>query len=231
MTNYQLSYLIGDLVALLVWILLFRCRKDNRREMLILSVVFGILSIVAAPVYSSDWWHPLTLTNTIVSFEDILFGFCTAGIAAVIYEDVFKKRVRPRKLSIKTVSNYNKKFLVFITFAVLLLLTCFFLSANSLIASIIAFPILIIYVWYKRPDLIVDSLGTGLLLTVVSILFFLVPEFITPGCIRALWYVDNLSGIFLFKAPVEDLIWFFLVGALIGPLWEYWQEAKLEPLQ
>ena len=52
-------------------------------------------------------------------------------------------------------------------------------------------------------------------------------ELITPGVLAHLWYLNNLSGIIILGQPLEDLIWWFFAGAFIGPLYEYWQEAKL----
>jgi len=40
--NYQYSYLIGNLALLIVWIIVFFWRKDVRKEMAMLSIIFGI---------------------------------------------------------------------------------------------------------------------------------------------------------------------------------------------
>lgn len=83
----------------------------------------------------------------------------------------------------------------------------------------------------RRKDLIIDSLASGFLLTLVSFLFFVIPEAITPGWVLSHWYIENLTGIIILKATLEDLIWFFTVGLLIGPLYEFWQEGRLRKLK
>ena len=76
---YKYSYLIADLTLLFVWIILFWHRKDVRREMLIVSIIFGFAGLLVEPIYFQDWWHPLTITGTKIGLEDFLFGFWVGG--------------------------------------------------------------------------------------------------------------------------------------------------------
>lgn len=226
--SYQYSYLLGDAVLLIIWFALFFWRKDVRKEMIIISSLFGAVGIIVQFVYTSDWWYPLTITNTLVGIEDFIFGFSVGGIASVIYEEVFKKRVRIRKINKKKEFQEDKNFfLVCLSLLVIFFLSFYFLKINSFYSSIFAFTIPLIYMWLKRKDLILDSLASGFLLMLVSFLAFIIPEFITPGWVQSAWYLENLSGIIILKAPLEDIIWFFLAGAFIGPLYEFWKEGKL----
>lgn len=225
MLRFQLSYLIANAALLLVWLLLFLWRKDTHKEMLIISTLFGIAGLASEPIYTIDWWQPLTITGTRVGIEDFLFGFWVGGISAVIYEIVFKKKVRPRKIG----TNYKPINLVTLNIVLALLFFggFFILRLNSFYASIFAFTPLILFIWIKRSDLIINSLFSGLLLSAVGLLWFWVPELITPGWIKTHWLFENLSGVLILKAPLEDLIWGFLAGAFIGPLYEFWQQVKL----
>ncbi|MDP1729395.1 MAG: lycopene cyclase domain-containing protein [archaeon] len=226
--NYQYSYLLGDAVLLIIWFALFFWRKNIRKEMIIISSLFGVAGIIAQFVYTADWWHPLTITNTLVGIEDFIFGFSVGGIASIIYEEVFKKRIRLRKASKKRELQEDKNFfLIGLSLAVIFFISFYFLKINSFYSSILAFAIPLIYMWLKRKDLIYDSLASGFLLMLVSFLAFIIPEFITPGWVQSAWYLENLSGIIILKAPLEDIIWFFLAGAFIGPLYEFWKEGKL----
>jgi hypothetical protein len=196
--------------------------------MIIISTIFGFTGIIEEFIYTIDWWHPLTITNTLVGIEDFLFGFAVGGIASVIYEEVFKKRVKIRKVSEKKEFQENKNFFFFsLSLAVIFFVSFFLLKINSFYSSIFAFTIPLIYMWLKRKDLIIDSLASGFLLMIISFLAFIIPEFITPGWVQSAWYLENLSGIIILKAPLEDIIWFFLAGAFIGPLYEFWKEGKL----
>jgi len=226
--GFQYSYLIGDAVLLIIWFVLFFWRKDVRKEMIIISSLFGIAGIISEFIYTADWWHPLTITNSLVGIEDFLFGFAVGGIASVIYEEVFKKRIKIRKISKKKEFQEDENFfLVGLSLAIIFFVAFYFLKINSFYSSIFAFAIPLIYMWLKRKDLIIDSLASGFLLMIISFLAFIIPEFITPGWVQSAWYLENLSGIIILKAPLEDIIWFFLAGAFIGPLYEFWKEGKL----
>ena len=59
-----------------------------------MSVIFGVIGPFVEVVYTLDWWAPLTITGTVVGIEDVLFGFVCGGIATVVYEEIFKKRIK-----------------------------------------------------------------------------------------------------------------------------------------
>ncbi|MBU4257645.1 hypothetical protein KKC04_04530 [Patescibacteria group bacterium] len=226
--NYQFSYLIGDLTILIIWFVLFFWRKDTRKEMLSISLIFGLAGLIVEFIYTIDWWHPLTITNTLIGIEDFIFGFAVGGVASIIYLQVFKKRLKIKKADKKTEDKKNINFLIIISTLLALFLGSFFvLKFNSFYSSIIAFTIPTLIIWFKRKDLILDSIASGFILMVTSFLFFIIPELITPGWVNSAWFIENLSGIIILKVPLEDIIWFFLAGAFIGPLYEYWQEGKL----
>jgi len=193
--------------------------------MLFLSILFGVGGLAAERIYTSDWWRPLTITHTTVGIEDFLFGFWVAGIAAVIYEEIFKKRIYKRKIK------QERPFFHIGLYCVLLLVifhsSFFFFKINSFYSSIVGFVPLTIVIWIKRKDLIWDSLATGFLILFIGFLWFWIPEFFTPGWVKNYWLLNNLSGIIILKAPLEDLVWGFIAGMFIGPLYEFWQGSKL----
>lgn len=226
--NYQYSYLIGTLMLLAIWLILFFWRKDTRKEMTLISIIFGIAGLIVDPIYSSDWWFPLTITDTMPGIESFIFGFSVAGIASIIYEDIFRKKLKIRKknrrIGIKEDINY---FTISLLLAGIFLFNYFVLKLNSFYSSIPAFLIPLFIIFYKRKDLVIDSVISGVLLVIISFVFYIIPEILFPGWINSSWNFQILSGITILKVPIEDLIWFFLAGTFIGPLYEYWQEGKL----
>jgi len=226
--NYQYSYIIGDLALFIVWIILFYFRKDLRREMLAISIIFGIGGLFSEIVYMYDWWHPLTITNTPIGIEDFIFGFTIGGISSSIYEFVFNKRIKIKKTNRKGNKERNIRLIKSILLVTLLFVFSFFIiKLHSFYASLIALGLPLLLIWIKRKDLIRESITSGLLLSVIGLIFFIIPETINPGWVNAHWYIQNLSGIKILNAPIEDLIWGIFAGAYIGPLYEYWQEGKL----
>jgi len=86
------AYLAGSLAMLFIWLILYLLRKDTRREMWALGIYSGIASLIASWLWwTKDWWFPPNIMNTRVGIEDFIIGFSCGGIAAVIYEEVFKK--------------------------------------------------------------------------------------------------------------------------------------------
>ncbi|MDD5192628.1 MAG: lycopene cyclase domain-containing protein [Candidatus Nanoarchaeia archaeon] len=222
---YQYNYLIGDLILLVIWIILFLWRKDTRKEMLYTSLFFGFIGLIVESTYGKDWWHPQTITNTLPGPESFIFGFVVAGIAAVIYSVIFSKKVKiKRKLNLKR----NLFFIPFLLCGIIIFFVGFYLiKLNSFYSSIPAFLIPLMIMLIKRKDLIINSLASGFLLMIISFVFYVPLELITPGWINSAWNFNMVSGITLIGVPIEDLIWFFLAGLLIGPLYEYWQKGKL----
>ena len=226
--SYQYTYIIGNLILILLWLALFWWRKDVRKEMLVVSPFFGIIGLLTEYYYIKDWWKPLTITGTAIGIEDFIFGFGIGGVAAVIYEEIFKKKIRVRKISKIKDKERNLNFAVLIgLMAVIFVGTIHLLDFNTFKASVITilFPILVIYI--KRKDLIDDSLATAVIVTLLSILGYALLNIISPGFIEEFWLFENIGKIIILGTPLEEIIWFFLIGALIGPLYEYWKEGKL----
>lgn len=226
--SYQYTYLILDLCFFMVWLFLFLWRKDTRKEMLVMSCLFGAVGVVTALVYTKDWWAPLTITGTTVGIEDFLFGAMIGGISAVIYEDLFKKRLRPRRVNAKIKKINNFAFIAFFVVGALLFFGSFyFLKFNTLHSSILTLIFVLSIVYVRRSDLIIESALTGLLMLILSFFIYSLVDRITPGWINAFWYFKNVPNIIIFNVPIDDIIWYFLTGAALGPLYEYWQEGRL----
>lgn len=77
--DYKYTYIILDLCFLIIWFVLFFWRKFSRKEILTMSLLFGLAGLLVEPIYVHDWWHPLNITNTLVGVEDFLFGFVVGG--------------------------------------------------------------------------------------------------------------------------------------------------------
>ena len=77
--DYTYSYFIALVPLILIWISLYLVRIDTRKEMRIMSFVFGGSAFIVQPIYLLDWWRPLTITGTALGLEDFIFGACVGG--------------------------------------------------------------------------------------------------------------------------------------------------------
>ncbi len=226
--EFRYTYLLMALTFFIVWLILFIWRKNTRKEMIIMSLVFTLAGPLTEVVYTQDWWKPLTLTNTAIGPESLVAGFMIGGIASVIYEDIFKKKIKIRRIGKVKKEKENFLFILIILISAALLFGSFYLlKVNSLVATIVATLIPTFFIWIKRKDLILDSLATGILLVIVASFVYSVLEFLTPDWVHAFWYFKNIPNIIIFNLPLDDIVWYFFTGLFVGPLYEFWKEGKL----
>lgn len=226
--EYIYSYLILDLLFLILWLALFFWRKDVRKEMWTTSILFGIIALIMEPIIFGDWWTPLTITNTIPGIESFLFGFTVGGLASVIYEEIFKKKLKKTNSIKETSEKKNIRFSILsITGALSFIIPFYIFKINSFIASSIAMIIMITMIYYQRKDLIKNSIVSGIAVLISAFIIYSIMQSITPGWIDLFWVFKNTPKIIFLNVPIDDIVWFFLFGALWGPIYEYWQNKKL----
>ena len=223
----QYAYFTGSIISLIIWLILYLHRKDLRKEMIAMSILVAISGLFFEYLWwTHDWWRPLTITGTVIGIEDLLLGFTNGGIAAVLYEELFKKRMYRYKSR-----NHNLGIALLVISSYLIFATIFYiLELNSFIATtaiqIINGGILI----FLRKDLVYDAFLTGFCLVIIAIPIFLLLEYLSPNFIENTWLWSNLTGIRFMKIPIEDLIFYFLTGFSIAPLYLYWKNEKLRKI-
>jgi len=83
-------YLIWSVFFGLIWIIAFLLRKDLRKEMLRISLIFapfGLINFLFIPEY----WDPVVVYKFFGLFdvESIMHMFFLGGLSAVMYEEIF----------------------------------------------------------------------------------------------------------------------------------------------
>ena len=170
---------------------------------------------------------PANITSTKIGYiEGALTGFMIAGVATVIYEDIFRERIILKKGNKKELIE-DFHLLLLTLFTIVASLSAFFiLHINSLLSTLFAFGVPVLLIYYSRRDLIKASLLTSLLLVVIAAGVYTVINFFTPGWIIKFWYFKNVPNIIVLNLPLDDLLWYLFAGAYLGPLYEYWREGK-----
>ncbi len=229
MVDYQYTYLILSITFFLFWIILYYLRKDLRKEMLVISIIFAFAGPFAEIVYFKDWWEPFTLTNSLISIEPLIIGFAIGGIASVLAEEVFKlKHRKEKKKPFKKIKSENlNAFILLSLLAFIFFISFFILRLNSLATTILSFGVPAIIICLKRRDLFYNSILSGASLIIMAMIIYNIVELITPGWIEAFWQFNNTPKLVFLNMPLDDIIWYFLAGAFIGPLYEYWKEDRL----
>ena len=196
--------------------------------MLKVSSLFGIGGVLSEFVYVNDWWNPVTMFGTAVGIEDFLFGFFFSGSIAVCYEVFCNTGYQQR--------SHTPRWKLRFRYLGLIICTVFFgstvvLRLHSFTATVLAFGICIFIILLHRRDLLGNSCISSLFGGSLAFVFFGLPEMLRPGWIESAWALDKLSGYFVFYVPLEDFIWFMMMGSFIGPLFKFWKNLHSVPVQ
>lgn len=208
-------FLVFNLFLGLLWLYLFLRQKSTRVEMLLI----GLVAVLFTPVF-------VTLAEQInggsFTLLDLVFSFCFAGVAAVIFEVAFGKHYRighHARLPFRRPAEH--------WFAELLLtavawswMTVAFLFVLGMTAtqSIIASGLIIgSYILARRRDLFWNAIWSALLMMSV---FFLLYAFTVVRTFSA------INEPFLLSGPRQALIFFGVMGFVLGPLYEFVRHLK-----
>lgn len=225
MFSYQYAYLVSATLLLFpIWLLLFLHRKDLRQELLLVSIVIGIIGPISELWYLQDYWRPETFNGWTIGVEDFLFGFFIGGIGSVIYEELFGKHFTKRLDR----THHWRWFLIPIVILFLLGLNIPFLyfDINSIYASIIALLVTAAVMMYFRTDLWGDLFMSGVLVGLIMSVNYLIFLKIFPEAIHRWWELENISGILVMGIPLEELLWAFSWGMVGGPIYEFFTGRK-----
>lgn len=225
----QFFYLSFTGIYFVIWIILFLLRKDLRKEMLALGVVFGIAGVISQLTHVVDWWQPPTITGTRIGIEDFLIGFFMGGVVGVLYEEFFKKHFRSVRKRKPTFFNWFFHWSLLGLFAVSFLASFYIFGLHSFYAALVALCLFTFYMLVMRRDLIVDSLVSGVLTVIVGTVVYLLLFLLFPNYIVQFWYLPDVwFSKMLLGIPLAEYIWYFFAGAFIGPLYEYLDRRKFK---
>src|SRR3989344_3272993 len=80
-------------IFLLIWIVIFIFVKGSRKEMFLASILTAPFGLTE-PLFVLEYWSPPSLFNlalkTGFDIESLIWCFAVGGIAAVLFESVFK---------------------------------------------------------------------------------------------------------------------------------------------
>jgi hypothetical protein len=213
---YQYSYLLFGLILLVPWIAACIARPDIRRELVVSSLVSAPLGPLFEFWYHADYWNPEVMGPWSVGIEDLLFGFCVGGLGAVAYEVLLNRKRIPRYGKINPV-------FFFLAFAAGILAHAFLIPTglNSIYVSIGSFITVTVIMLIRRRDLVPVALVSGVTLASFMLLAYQVVLSFHSVMFEQFWHLENLSGVFILRVPIEEPLWGLGWGAFIGSAWKY----------
>ena len=198
--------------------------------MIVLGVGASWIGILAEYLWwTKDWWHPKTITGTTVGLEDFLMSFVNLGICLFAYKLVFKKDTNGEfNLGKKVVEKMILKFSGWFIFSFgLTAILFYFIKVNSFFSTIWGMMIAGIYVAFKRKDLLPAMFWNSFIMAIVALPVYILMNFFSPGVVRLFWDFSGLSGILFLGIPVEDLLWYAMLGFFLGGAYEFLFDFKL----
>ena len=225
MVSSQYAYLLGNLLIFFpIWFLLFISRKDLRRKILVLGILSAVYSPLAEIFCLRDYWIPSFALGPFLPIEDFLFGLFSGGIGGVLYQVVCSKKLAPHNIKL----SWLKDLLILtgITFALFIFLNIF-LKINSIYAMSIAFLVIVMLIVYFRRDLWLPAIINGFLFALLFCLGYQILLIFFPDLFSQFWQLTNVSGIFILRIPLEEIIWALSWGAVMGIVYEFSTGLKI----
>lgn len=174
----------------------------------------------------SNYWNPKTIFNLGIltgglAIEDLIFSFFVGGIATFGYEAVFNKKVR--------IKNKHRHHIRAIVGAIVLAgIFAAFLKPNPIYA-LIAFGFSgAMLMWLERRDLVRHSIYGGLIFTAIYFLAFTFFDLLFPNFVHQSYNLSQISGVLVFKIPLEELMYALSFGLLWAPIYEYEHGSRAE---
>lgn len=195
----EYAYLALCAPFFVLWVTFFVFSPRNRQKMLNVSVKRAPFGILLDCIYTSDYWSPesilfIQLGDNKFMLESILFAFFLSGIAAVVFQVFFGKKVAIEKKSVSLEKKRSHKLAVCYFCAIVLTLLAMEMGINSIYASSLAYSTIGMVIVHRKPHLFRCCIFTGIF---VSALLFTV-----------------YSGGRVFITNTEDILqsWWFLYG-------------------
>ncbi len=222
--NY--AYFHGTLILLFFWLVFLLAAKRYRKEMLwgsFIGAAFGWVNYFFIP----DFWNPpilFNLTSKIgFEIETTIFMFSWGGIATVIYELFFQKRIAD---VCRCVVSYPRWFPL-IASAVLYGLLAILTGLNAAYIGIFSLLVAIAIMAGYRQDVIPEVLGSAVLFGAFYFLFYELFIIIHPQFVETYYTFENLTGILIVGVPLEEVLMGIAFGAFFSPMYIYVKRKRL----
>ena len=100
-------------------------------------------------------------------------------------------------------------------------------GVNSAYVSIIGLFVTALLIVSWRKDLLRDACITGIFMAALTFVIYQIWLLFYPTIFNDFWHLQNISGITIWSVPVEELLFLFVWGAFIGPVYELLAGLKI----
>lgn len=228
-------WFFGSFGLLVIWFIVYLSLRDkkSKKEMFLISLWTSLLGLTE-PLFVPEYWNPPSLFNlaqrTGFDIESLIFAFAVGGLAAVIYELIFK--AKHEEFSLREIKHPRHKFHLPILFSspLIFVLLWLFTDLNSIYSTSIALLSGGLLTWYCRPDLKQKMAASAFIFLAIYFLSFLILVNLRPNYVKEVWNLPVISGILILGIPLEELIFAFSLGFLWSSVYEHikWSKIKIK---
>ncbi len=216
-------WLVWALAFLIPWGVLYAIFPEQRRVMLLSSVLTSLFGLTE-PIFVPAYWNPPSLFDlaqrTGFDLESLIFCFGIGGVGAVLYNVLTKKHLMPMNMHDRNNRRHRFHRLALVS-PFIVFVALYFLPWNPIYPGIAATLVGGMFCVLCRPDLAKNTLIGGALFTAFYLLFLALLEIMDPGYIARVWNLLALSGVMLGTFPIEELLFGFGIGTYWSGVYEH----------
>lgn len=224
------AWLIWSLILLLFWLILYSLNRDMRKEMFYVSIWTMPLGLTE-PLFVPEYWNPPSLfqlaQKTGFDIESLIFCFAIGGIAFIIYRSIFPYHYTEMSFSERAHKKHRLHKAILFSPAILFSILALFTELNHIYCAIIAMFLGALMTLYCRPDLKIKIFVGGFIFLILYTLIFLSLVWVWPNYIKLVWNLSELTGIYLFKIPIEEYLFAISFGMLWSSIYEHFSWLKI----
>ena len=175
------------------------------------------------PLFVPAYWNPPSLFDlaqrTRFDIESLIFCFAIGGVGASVYNILTGGSFEPvTSAAFETRHRYHRAALLMpvVTFPILM-----FIPWNPIYPAIIAMLFGAVGTIACRPDLTRSTAVGGVVFLIYYLIFMLGLEWSVPGYIARVWNLPALSGILIYRIPLEELLFGLAFGAYWSGIYEH----------
>jgi hypothetical protein len=224
-----LQYIYGLMMIplFLIWLFLFYKYPRYRKAMLIGFIVTGTVGHVSQyMMYRHDWFRMLGIFGTDwTPIEDLIIAGTNSGIVFLAWPILTGQNFKEQKeFNLST----GLKLAAFWLVMFLIPYYLWTIGVHSYTVEWTVYTVFIVAVLISRTDLIIKSLVSSVLITLGTIPFYIIIQFLVEDFATRHYFFEELSGTTFLNIPVEDYIWYLFVNVLLSVFYHYIFESKFE---
>ncbi|HDL18213.1 MAG TPA: hypothetical protein ENH29_04080 [Bacteroidetes bacterium] len=228
----NLIWFVWSLGLILVWFVVFMLSPKNRRRMVTASLItmpFGLTE----PIFVPEYWNPPSLFNlaktTGFDIESLVFCFGIGGLGIIFYDVIFN--IQHEKMSSGEKHHKHHRFHIWTLLSPIIIFPLLYFSTgwNPIYTATVSMFVAALAALWCRPDLKIKIWVSGFIFLIFYFLYFLPLNLFFSGYVENVWTLANISGVFVFGIPVEELIFAFTFGMLWSSYYEHITWRKIVP--